>query len=221
MLETVLEIALSMGIINVVIWCFRACVCYSRLRQLKQIERHICKCLCYSNLLLLHALKKDNFEADKAIARRDRQSTLLALSPFDREQLEYIKHSGEIHPYSKITQSLHQESGRFRDELLDKFEESGQDIDCDFLGWDYGTPYPEDYPTLLEKYKETMTVHTFSTMQANYFDLFAAIQEIVRYKHKKFQRLFSFFMLVPAAKSRFQLNFAAPGRERIFKESSN
>ena len=205
-----------MGIINVAIWCFRACVCYSSLRRLKRIERHICKCLRYSNLLFFHALKNDNFEVDMAMARRDRQSSILE-SSFYGNTLEYKRHSSEIRPYYQIMESLHQEAGRFREELLDIFEESGHGIGCDLLGWDYGTPYPE----LGEEYQETKTVWTYSIMQSKYFDLFDAIQGSVKYKHKKFQQLLSFILLIPAANSWFQLHIAPPSRERIYKESSN
>jgi hypothetical protein len=138
----------------------------------------------------------------------------LASSLFDNN-LEYKGHSGEISPYSQIMQSLHEEAGRLRGELSDLFEESGQRIDCDFLSWDYGTPYP-----FLEEYSETMTIFTYSTMQDKYVTLFSAIREVEKKKYKEYQQLFSFFLLIPAANSWFQLHIAPPGRERIYKESS-
>lgn len=221
MIQTVLEIALSMGIINAVIWCFRARVVYIKLRRLQKIEIHICKCLSFSNLLFFHALARDNYEISRAFAKRNNQREAISLSsqpflPLAPLPLEYKAHSGEIHPYSQIMQSLHQESGNLREEILDTCEESGRGLDCDFLGWDYGTPYPQ----LDEDYQETMTLWTYSVMQSKYLELFDVIQEIVKCKHKSFQRSFSFLILVPAANRWFQRRSAPPNRERIYNESS-
>ena len=235
MLKTVLEIALSMGIINAVFWCFRMCICYMGLRRLQRIEKLIFKCLSYSNLLFFHALRKESVEVDKVIELGNKQraesavmsktnientfnllssfSRPLNLDPFGKE-LNYKRYSGEIRPYYQIMQLLHQETRSLKEELLDIFEESGHEIDCDFLAWDYGTPYP-----FLEEHSETTTVFTYSTMQDKYVSLFSDIREVEKKKYKKLQKFFSFFILIPAANSWFQLHFAPPSRARIYKES--
>ncbi len=226
MLKTVLEIALSMGIINAVIWCTRTCVCYANLRRLQTLEVHIYKCLSYSNLLLFHALQRERSEAEKPIALRDMhrsKETNIGLgsfmdlgSSFFGENPKYKTPSGEIHPYHQRMQSLHEEAGRLRGKLSDLFQESELKIDCDFLIWDYGTPYPE----LDEEYQESMTVWTYYTMQSKYFDFFDAVRGVVKSKHIKFQQLFSFFLIIPTANVRFQRRVRPPSREKTYKESS-
>lgn len=237
MLETILELALSMGIINAVIWIGRVFVCHTNLQRLQRMEEHFYKCLSYSNHLYFHALQKENVEVDKqiefektrhiekaAIRRTDMNNPMQLLSslprvpdldPFGKE-LKYKGHSGRISPYSHVMESLHQVSGSFRKKLMDHFEESGQNVDCDFLGWDYETPYPE----LAEHYQETATLWTYSKMQSKYFDLFHAIQEILKYRLKKLEQLLSFILLLPAANDWFQHHLAPPSREKIYRESS-
>lgn len=226
MLESVVQLALSMAIIHGAIWCLRVSVCYAKLRRVKRLENHIFECLCYSNLLLLHALQRDRSAAKKPIALRDThrsKETNIGLgsfmdlgSSFFGENPKYKTPSGEILPYHQRMQSLHEEAGRLRGELSDLFEESEQRIDSDFLSWDYGTPFPE----LDEEYRETTTVWTYYTMQSKYFDFFDAIRGVVKSKHIKFQQLLSFFLLIPTANVWFQRRVRPPSREKTYKESS-
>lgn len=212
-------------LLSAVGWFFRAIGCYTSLRRLQKNERHIYKCLCHSNLLLFHALEKDNGEADRELAIRDEQMRKATssgwahlvppISSFFGTTLKYKRHSGEIRPYFQRMQSLHEETGSRREELMDLFEETGHRVDCDFLGWNYGTPYP-----FLEEYSETMTTFTYSTMQDKYVTLLKAMNEVERKKYKELQRLFSFVLIIPAAKNWFQIHIAPPSRERIFKETS-
>ena len=230
MIETVLELALSMGIINTVIWCLRIFVCHTKLRRLQRIEGHIHKCLSYSNLLFYHALEKDNWEADRELAIRDKQMSKISpevrtlIPPIASPSsfgvtLEYKQHNGEILPYSKNMETLHKEAHAMRKQLFEMTEDSQLEVDMEFLSRDYGDIYPETFKPANGEDTERMTLYCFANMQSNYVDLFKVVCESVRLHQKKLEGLLTIILLIPEVKYRFERRIQTRTSVEILDES--
>ena len=227
MIESVLKLSLSMAIINGAVWCVRTYLAYSNLKRLESIESHTCNCLRYANLLFYHALENECAAVDEAEAGRRGNSfatglvtpNIGALSLFG-ERLEYTRFSGEIRPYYRVMQALHEESRLITNQLLDAIEESGQQVDSDFLNWDYGSPHPDVFTGNLERYKQTMNLYSFATMQSKYLTLFTAVREGIIVSRRQFVNGLSLIQLIPVFHKWIEARCSLPSRDGLFEESS-